>query len=339
MAEFTVSVGFARGLLDFAVAAGASRHGLLRAAGIEAEALDDLDARLLFDGYVRLMRAAKRLTGDAALALHYGERVDIAEVSIIGLIGLASETMLDAFNQLNRYVPLVVETPGEWPRFQIRPERGGLWMVDTRLTPNEFPELTESAFAQLVCGPRRIDPAPFLKAVHVTHADPGYATEYERVFQAPVTFSSDRNAMQFDPAWPGHAVKRLPSYAFGVLCERADALLHDLERSKSVRGEVEQALMLTLHKGDAGMGAVAHRIGMSRATLGRRLKAEGVTFEAVLDQLRRRLATAYLDEGRVSVCEVAYLVGFSEPAAFSRAFKRWTGSAPIRYRSGTKGKA
>lgn len=333
MTDLTVSAGFARGLLDFAAGLGADRDALLEAMQVSAAALENVDTRVPFDGYVRLMKAAKIATGDAALALHYGERVDMAELSIVGLVGLASETMLDAFNQLNRYVPLVVETLGERPRFRLRSEGGELWMVDTRLAPNDFPELTESAFAQLVCAPRRVDASPFLKAVHVTHADPGYADEYARIFQAPVTFNSHWNAMQFDPDWPGHAVKRLPRYAFGVLCDRADALLRELDASRSVRAEVEKILMLTLHKGDVSMDGVAQRLAMSRSTLGRRLKAEGATFEQVLDDLRRRLAFGYMAEGKVSVGEAAYLVGFSEPAAFSRAFKRWTGRSPAMVRS------
>jgi AraC-like DNA-binding protein len=82
------------------------------------------------------------------------------------------------------------------------------------------------------------------------------------------------------------------------------------------------------------MGRVACHLGMSRQTLFRRLKVEGVTFELVLDDLRRTLALHYLGGQKVSVNETAYLVGFSEPAAFSRAFKRWTGSNPSEVRRG-----
>lgn len=86
--------------------------------------------------------------------------------------------------------------------------------------------------------------------------------------------------------------------------------------------------MPMLHTGQAGITAVAARLGVSRQTLYRRLKGEGVTFEAVLDGLRRRMALDYIRAKRVSLNETAYLVGFSEPAAFSRAFKRWTGVSP-----------
>jgi AraC-like DNA-binding protein len=107
-----------------------------------------------------------------------------------------------------------------------------------------------------------------------------------------------------------------------------------LEGDPSARGRVESLLMPILHTGEAGMEAAARALGMSRQTLFRRLKAEGVTFEQVLDELRRRLALDYLAGRKVSVSEVAYLVGFSDPAAFSRAFKRWTGQSPRSFRRG-----
>jgi AraC-like DNA-binding protein len=82
------------------------------------------------------------------------------------------------------------------------------------------------------------------------------------------------------------------------------------------------------------MEAVAASLGLSRPTLFRKLKAEGTSFEKVLDELRHRLAIDYLASRRVSVAEAGYLLGFSDPAAFSRAFKRWTGMSPKDARRG-----
>lgn len=335
LSEPTVGAGFARGLLQLAISKGVDKAALLAQSGVTEAELDDQDARIPVRRYVALMRAAKALTGDGALGLHYGEQVDIAEVSILGLIGQASETALEAFQQLNRYVRLIVETDNEagGDRFGMVFEGGGLWMVDNRLDPNDFPELTESAFAQLICGPRRLDPTYRVKAVHVTHARPAHAAEYERVFGAPVVFGAARNAVQLDEAWVGRRVARLPRYVFGVLTHHADELLATLEASKSFRGRVEALLMPSLHVGPPSMDAIAAKLGVSRQTLFRKLKAEGVTFAGVLDELRYRMAADYLGARKVSVNETAYLVGFSEPAAFSRAFKRWSGSSPRAMRA------
>ena len=103
-------------------------------------------------------------------------------------------------------------------------------------------------------------------------------------------------------------------------------------RASPFRAEVETRLEPLLASGEIGIERLARDLGYSRQTLYRRLKAEGITYEQLLDGLRRRLALRFLREG-LSVKEAAYRLGFSDPAAFSRAFKRWTGSSPSDMRT------
>jgi AraC-like DNA-binding protein len=238
--------------------------------------------------------------------------------------------------QINRYGRLVVEVDGPKDRFAAIHRDGGFWAADTRENPDDFPELTESTFARMICGPRRFGVTQLAKAVHVTHPAPPYRAEYERVMGAPVTFGAGWNAVQLDESWLTHRIAVQPRYAFGILSEHADALLARLEASKTVRGRIEALLLPILHTGEVGMESIAAKMGVSRQTLFRQLKAEDATFEAVLDDLRRQMALRYLSAQKVSVNETAYLVGFSEPAAFSRAFKRWTGKSPREVRLGAE---
>jgi AraC-like DNA-binding protein len=340
MADRSVSAGLARSLFEYASAKGAGAVALAERSGIDPRTLEDHDSRVPFDRYVALMRAAKDLCGDPALPLHFGEATDMAEFSIVGLLANASETMAEAMLQLNRYGQLVVEVDiGAGGRFANQPWRGGAWLVDTRPDPDAFLELTESTFARMVCGPRRFLPRPYVLEVHVTHPEPGHSAEYDRTFQCPVVFGSHWNALRIDLAMTSERVAQQPRYVFGVLSEHADALLKSLESSKTVKGRVESLLMPILHTGEANIDKVAGQMAMSRQTLFRRLKAEGVTFAEVLDDLRHRLALHYLGGRKVSVNETAYLVGFSEPAAFSRAFKRWTGMSPKAARNGLSANA
>lgn len=332
MSELTVGAGLARGLIEFAVSRGAGRAELAEQAGIDLEDLEDQDNRVPFTHYVALMRAARVMTGDPALALHYGAFVDLSRVSVVGLIGNASTTMLEAFAQLNRYGRLVIEFDGGPDRFRLRHDATGLWLIDDRQNPNAFPELTESTFARMVCGPRQWGMPPFVREMRVTHPAPAHRDEYDRLLQIPVTFEADENALLMDPIWLTHRVQLEPRYVFGILSEHAETLLRNLEASRTTRGKVERLLMPVLHTGEATMDAVAGQMGVGRQTLFRRLKAEGTTYEKVLDDLRHRLAVHYLAGHKVSVNETAYLVGFSEPAAFSRAFKRWTGKNPREMR-------
>jgi AraC-like DNA-binding protein len=236
--------------------------------------------------------------------------------------------MLDAFVQLQRFSRLMVDLGEAGPRYTIEWRGADLWLVDHRARPDEFPEHTEIGFAQMVTGSRAFGVDPFTTAVRLAHADPGYRGEYERILGAPVTFGAHENAMLLEKRFLMHPIARQPRYAFAILSEHAERMLGELERAQTVRGRVEHLLMPALHTGAAGMDAVAARLGVSRRTLHRQLEAEGTSFAEVLDALRHQLALHYLAGERVSVNETAYLVGFSDPAAFSRAFKRWTGRSP-----------
>lgn len=100
-----------------------------------------------------------------------------------------------------------------------------------------------------------------------------------------------------------------------------------------LRREVERHLEPLLASGAARIDRVAKAMGCSRQTLYRRLKAEGLTFEQILDDLRHRRALKLVRDQGLSVKESAYRLGFSDPAAFSRAFKRWTGRSPSALRA------
>lgn len=114
----------------------------------------------------------------------------------------------------------------------------------------------------------------------------------------------------------------------GALLGRAARFVGDLAKeSDSFRRKVERRIKAALEDGEISAERIASDLGCSRHTLHRRLKAEGVSFATVLEDFRRRRAIRLLGE-RMSVKEVAYRLGYSDAAAFSRAFKRWTGTSP-----------
>ena len=131
--------------MDLAVMKGADRAALVERSQIASDELLDQDNRVSLEKYVLLMRAGQELAGDPALALHFGEAFDMAELSIVGLLGGACETAAAAFVQLNRYSRLVVDVDGvtKGDRFVLSHIGGRLWLNDARRSPNDFPELTE----------------------------------------------------------------------------------------------------------------------------------------------------------------------------------------------------
>lgn len=124
------------------------------------------------------------------------------------------------------------------------------------------------------------------------------------------------------------------SQRFGALLAGVARLLtQGTMPAHSFTHEVEVALVPALAASEATVAQVADRLGLSRQTLYRRLRAEGTSFQELLAAKRRRLAIHYLGVERVPVKVAAWRLGFSSPAAFSRAFKRWTGTSPAHFQS------
>ena len=96
---------------------------------------------------------------------------------------------------------------------------------------------------------------------------------------------------------------------------------------------VENAIVPLLPHAEVRIGEVARRLGLSQRTLARRLNEEGLTFSALLGRLRHDLADRYLADGDTSISQIAWLLGYQEVSAFSKAYKRWTGKAPRAMRT------
>lgn len=125
---------------------------------------------------------------------------------------------------------------------------------------------------------------------------------------------------------------------FGLLSQVSKAIEAAAgPKEPPLQREVESRIEPLLAAGTVGIDQVARAMGLSRQTLYRRLKSEGTTYEQLLDGLRRRLALKLISDEGVAVKEAAWRLGFSDPAAFSRAFKRWTGKSPSEMRPGQPG--
>lgn len=322
MPERAIGATAARALMDFAVSRGASRALLVERSGIDTLDLLDEEGRVPLDRYAALMKAGQALCGDPAFALHFGESEYGAERTLACMLGVLSPTVAEGFAQVVRDPRAGGANAG---RYELVHDAEGIWIADP--THHDFPEGAEASYARCVTMARRVFPGShFLKAVHFRHAEPRDRTEYERIFQMPVVFGSARNAVLLDPAVL-QQMPRAASHVLDIVRTRADAVLESTPM-QSTRCRVEALLANGLRSADVSVDAIARELGMGRHTLFRKLRAEGVTFKQIVNELRHRLAVQYLRERKLAVSETAYLLGFSDPAAFSRAYKRWTGRPP-----------
>lgn len=332
--EPSVAAGVFDALFEFAVERGADRRALVEATGVEPgkSAPDD---RLPYNLYPSLFRAARRLTGDGALALHFGEMVDMSKFSVVGLLGPPPGSPAQVIDYFNHFSRLLVDPPGSSSdRLRLGQTGSGLWLVDARPDPNAFPELTESTFARMVCTARRMGVQAPITELHVTHKRPDHYVEYERIFRVPLRFGAGWNAVRLSQ----ELLRLLPAgvpqtYAQHLAAGHAEALLGRLDEQGTFGGRVAAAIEQALVNGAVAVEDVASAMRMSRQTLYRRLKREGLTYEKLYDEIRCERALADIEAGR-SVADIAYRLGFSDRTAFSRAFRRWTGRSPTASRSG-----
>jgi len=154
------------------------------------------------------------------------------------------------------------------------------------------------------------------------------------VFGCNVAFGSNADEVVYPRLAKSITTVNADPYLNSLLvryCE--EALSNRRVQSGAWRLRVENAIVPLLPHGQAKMGEIAKRLGVSGRTLMRLLASEGFTFSGILDALRLDLAKSYLREQNLPISEVAWLLGFQEVSAFFHACKRWTGKTPKQVRS------
>ncbi|MGH8455084.1 MAG: helix-turn-helix domain-containing protein, partial [Nevskiales bacterium] len=163
-------------------------------------------------------------------------------------------------------------------------------------------------------------------------ATPEMEIEFRTFFMAPIEFGARENSFLI----PLELARRPLPMANPALARQNDQVVMEYlaqfdgaRISEKVRAE----LITRLPAGEPSRADVATALHFSEKTLQRRLRDEDSSYQVILDETRRELAQQYLREGRVSVCEITFRLGFSDQSSFTRAFKRWTGRAPGEFRT------
>ena len=160
-------------------------------------------------------------------------------------------------------------------------------------------------------------------------ADPG---PYERLFGCPVSFGADANRLSIGLAEADHA---LPTGNRDLAAMHDRALVEQLARldKKDVMARFRASLLERMSSGDLSEDNLARDLNMSRRSLQRRLAEAEATYQSLVDETRRDMALRYLEDRGKSATDIAFLLGYSQQSAFTRAFRRWTGKSPSAYRS------
>lgn len=172
------------------------------------------------------------------------------------------------------------------------------------------------------------------------HRPPHGVGAYLPVFGcAEVRFGCNRNLVTFDADLLDAPLRNSNGYLHDVLRQRADLALQALPPPESVADQVRHLLMELIPLAACEIRNAAQRLHMSHSTLTMRLAQEGVSYRELLEHTRYNLACHYLSTGKADIGEIAGMLGYSEVAAFSRAFRRWHGESPTHYRRGQRARA
>jgi len=159
---------------------------------------------------------------------------------------------------------------------------------------------------------------------------------FERAPGCPVRAGASWNGVVIEASICRLPMRRRDPILRKFLESQADAVLASTPARPGVALDVQRALTSRIAGGATRMSEIARQLGMSERTLHRRLAEEGASYQELVEQVRKAAAGRYLDESTLAIGEIAYLLGYSEPAAFHRAFKRWYATTPEHFRARTR---
>lgn len=329
-AEPTISI---RLVWPFARALGgySTELSIIQSAGLKKAEFAHPDTRIPVRLALELLRVSIEKSGDPALGLHAGELVEPGDLDVVEYASRHSGTAREGILSGARLIRLLDET---LEVELIEEDERAIWRFVRRGWRPEPPAVTEFTLAVNLTVARRLVGIQVLPLeVHFTHAAPTNRAEYERFFGCPILLAQEWNEIVLvrDAL---DAVLPLADPDLQTAFEQHGAeMLARLPSAETIGSKVRRLTIAALRDGDVGMDVIAKKLHMSVATLRRRLKEEGTTHSQILDELRFELAKRYLRRPDLAVSEIAYSLGFSHVNAFHKAFKRWTGSAPVEYRA------
>ena len=334
MRRATVAASIVMDMLDFLERQGVSAADVMRAAGLELDALSKPAQRVPGSAVERLWEEAERRTGDPHLGLHMGESHKTGALDILGYVILSCRSARDVLDRLARYAAIL----NDGLRVRVVDDGGmttcrfeAIEGLDNYLTRSPRHAIEAMASGVAVTMRHLPERAVDLREITFCHRAPSDIAEHRRIFGREVGFGAAENRLVFLTTDLDAAVRSSNPALLEVFERHANALIDHLDPQGPVARRVVELLGERVKGIAPTLDDLASELAMSARSLQRSLRAEGTSFQQLLDDVRRELAVRHLAVRGTSAAQVAFLTGFSEPSAFSRAFRRWTGSTPGAY--------
>jgi AraC-like DNA-binding protein len=293
--------------------------------------LDDLASRVSFQQGMAVVRNAISVTGDPALGLKVGGRQSITALGLVGLAALSAATRLEAMSTALSYQQIA----GSMIDLEAMENSDGDLML---VAQSKFSDasmlrfLVEEAFSSIVrFTETTFHPENGLVRLEVTFDPSEQKSQYDSIFNCPVSFKSSRNAMTF--SWK--ALNKPMRTADAVVHKQVRQILDREIRQELIRedflGAVEDEIRRTLETG-INQEQIARRLGMSDRSFRRKLATLGMSFRDLTSRVRQVRAIELLTASDVSLDTIAFTLGMSDTRSFRRAFRRWTDQSPAQFR-------
>lgn len=311
---------------------GVETRDLVESLGLDPD--DPIDAATMVDSddYYRFFAAlAQRDPSGLALALRIGASMHSDEYGAFGLAWKSAPDLHGSFTRSERYGRVLGNA--EIYALEAHP-KGAFFSLEKDGDGSAGMQLSnEASLAAVAAISQEVSARPFLPLeVHFKHAARGDVGVFTAHFGCPVHFGSGRDALLVSHAALA-APNKLGDQSIAQFFDRhLEDELAALSDDAGLEQRVRIAVSQTLSEGVPTLSDIAASLGMSARTLQRRLADQEQSFQGVVDLARRELAQQLLQETQYSLAEIAFLTGFSEQSAFTRAFKRWSGQTPRSYR-------
>jgi AraC-like DNA-binding protein len=298
----------------------------LRAAEIRSEALAHIENRLPAVNVGKLWETASIAARDCSFGVHVAEETQQGHYDLLEYLFTTSETLGEGLRRCVEYIRLIQE-PAPL-RLVVEP----LSALIVRPGVIHAPQYDEFSMTLLLVRSRQatgVDLRP--QRVQFRHPRPDNDGEVERVFRCPVKFGVSPTEMKFRRSLLRLPLVRHDSRLLAIL-ERYAASLMPPNDGHTLVGRASHAITMELARKPPTLAATARSLHMSARTLQRQLAHEGRSHSALVDDVRRALALQHIGDASVTITALSYILHFSDPGAFYRAFKRWTGKSPRAYR-------
>lgn len=337
MQEKTFSGYITRSIIHYAAYQGINIEALCATVGLDPAVLKTPDQRISSSLHYAVWREVVEQTGDENLGLHLGEAFSVGNYGIVGYVLLNCQTLQEVFEKFCRYTCLFCE--GVLTHISVV---DGMVFFECNSVPEVIPNNdlleesrydTENTFASSLTAIKALTGKSLRpSAVWFQHRPPVDLSEYERIFQTDLKFSMPVNRLIFDATCLNWPVLSSNASLLALFEQQAEAMLGELNGGDRYTQKVTQAIVQKLKGELPTIDVIASELAISTRQLQRELKAEGTSFQKLLDKTRQELALRYLKDPTVPIHDIAFLLGFSARSAFNRAFKRWTGKTPGNYR-------